>query len=71
MQFGEVQSRIVVSARPGDVEKVKEMAEGARVPVTELGVVGGERFRIGVDIDLPLNEVAETWRNGLPKAMHQ
>ena len=69
--FGEVQSRIVVSARPGDVEKVKEMAEGARVPVTELGVVEGERFRIGVDIDLPLNEVAETWRNGLPKAMHQ
>ena len=51
--FGEVQSRIVVSAMPGDVEKVKELAEEARVPVTGLGVVGGERFKVGLDIDCP------------------
>ena len=69
--FGEVQSRILVSVRPGDVEMVKEIAEAARVPVTGLGVVGGERFKVGPDIDLSLNQVAETWRNGLADAMKQ
>ncbi len=69
--FGEVQSRIVVSVRPGNVERVKELAEEARVPVTGLGVVGGERFRVGLDIDLSLNQITERWRNGLADAMKQ
>ena len=69
--FGEVQSRIVVSAMPGDVERVKELAEEARVPVTELGEVGGERFRVGPDIDMSLNQITERWRNGLADAMKQ
>ena len=69
--FGEQQSRIVVSVRPENVEKVKEVAEEARVPVTGLGVVGGERFRVGLDIDLSLNQIEERWRNGLTDAMKQ
>ena len=38
--FGEVQSRIVVSARPEDIERLREMARESGVPVTRLGVVG-------------------------------
>ena len=39
--FGEVQSRIVVSAMPGDVERVKELAEEARVSGDRAGRGGG------------------------------
>lgn len=67
--FGEVQSRIVVSVNPGEAEKVKQMARASGVAVTELGVVGGDRLVIGPGIDLPLNQVVETWRNGLINAM--
>ena len=69
--FGEVQSRIVVSARPEDVERVREMARESGVPVTRLGVVGGERLQLGSDVDLPVGKLAETWRNGLTRAMNQ
>ena len=69
--FGEVQSRIVVSASPGNVEWVKEKAEESGVTVTELGEVGGDRFRVGPAIDLPLQRVAGTWRNGLAEAIRR
>ena len=70
MLFGEVQSRIVVSVKPGAIEKVEEMAEEFGAPVTRLGVVGGERLQIGPGIDLHLKELAETWKNGLHEAMN-
>ena len=69
--FGEVQSRIVVSVSPGDMEKVREAAEESGVPVTGLGAVGGDRLHLGAHVDLPIKEVAETWRNGLAGAMNQ
>ena len=67
--LGEVQSRIVVSVKPGDVEQVKVIGKKSGVPVTGLGVVGGDRLVIRPRINLPLNQVAEAWRNGLSNAM--
>ncbi len=67
--FGEKQSRIVISAAPGNVGEVRRMAEEARVPVTGLGVVGGDRLTIGDRIDLSLEEVGRAWTNGLSEAM--
>ena len=67
--FGERQSRIVISAAPGNVSEVRRMAEVARVPVTGLGVVGGDRLTIGDRIDLSLEEVGRAWKNGLSEAM--
>ena len=67
--FGERQSRIVISAVPGNVNEVRRMAEKARVPVTGLGVVGGDRLTIGDGINLSLEEVGRAWTNGLSEAM--
>ena len=67
--FGERQSRIVVSAAPGNVYEVRRMAEDAKVPVTGLGVVGGDRLTIGDRIDLPMERVERMWKHGLSEAM--
>jgi len=44
--FGEHPSRVVVSARPGDVEEILRYAREENVPVRELGVTGGDSLSI-------------------------
>ncbi|MGH2464569.1 MAG: phosphoribosylformylglycinamidine synthase subunit PurL [Candidatus Limnocylindrales bacterium] len=44
--FGESPSRIVLTARPADVAGLLELAGLGRVPIAEIGSVGGERLLI-------------------------
>jgi len=67
--FGEVQSRIIVSVRPGKVKRLEEVAAANRVPVTRLGVVEGKRFVVGKYIDLSLEQVESVWRESLGKVL--
>jgi phosphoribosylformylglycinamidine synthase len=67
--FGESPSRIVVSVKPSDAEKLEKIARRYSVPLKTLGVVGGERFIIEGFIDLPLNQVERAWRKGLEEAL--
>jgi phosphoribosylformylglycinamidine (FGAM) synthase-like enzyme len=67
--FGEAPSRIVVScpaAARGDLEA---LAASRDVPLTCLGVVSGDRLRLGQDIDLPVSELARAYEEGLPRAL--
>ena len=62
--FGEVQSRIIVSVPPLMVDRLQELAAHTYVPLVYLGLVGGERLIIKGLIDLSLEQLEESWRNG-------
>ncbi len=65
--FGEGDGRAVVSARPADVDALHELAGG--LPLREIGTVGGDRIRLGDEIDLSLGEAAAMHDAALPAAM--
>jgi phosphoribosylformylglycinamidine synthase len=67
--FGEAQSRIVVSLKPARLGELKKLAVKHRIHLKELGSVEGKRFIIKGLIDLPLDDMAEAWRNGLERSM--
>ncbi|TAK34189.1 MAG: phosphoribosylformylglycinamidine synthase subunit PurL [Chloroflexota bacterium] len=67
--FGEAQSRIIVSLAPGMVSKMIDLARAARVPVTKLGTVGGDRLVIEGHIDLSVRELEQVWRSALESAV--
>jgi phosphoribosylformylglycinamidine synthase len=67
--FGERQSRIVVSLPPQEVPRLEALAAELGVPTLELGVTGGHRFQLGRYLDLPLDDLADAWGNGLERAL--
>ena len=66
--FGEGQSRIVVALSPERWQGLEAMAAGLGVPLLRLGTTGGDRFRWGPLLDLPLGEISEAWHHGLRDA---
>ena len=66
--FGEAQSRIVVSLHPDALPTLERLAAEERVPLTRLGVVGGERFVVAGLVDTALADAADAWNNGLERA---
>ena len=71
--FGERQSRIVVSLPQSawpDLERLAaEVQLTSGIPVRRLGTTGGDRFRLGRLLDLPLADIASAWNHGLAAAM--
>ncbi|MBE0481836.1 MAG: phosphoribosylformylglycinamidine synthase subunit PurL [Dehalococcoidia bacterium] len=67
--FGEEQSRIVVSVSPPSAKALRALAEQHRVPLKELGVTGGGRLTIKDALELDLAQMADSWKNGLQRAM--
>ena len=66
--FGERQSRIIVSAEPGNGIALQALASEMDVPIMGLGRTGGSRFRLGQYCDLPLSQTADAWNRGLEQA---
>ena len=69
--FGEAQSRIVISVSPEGAALTEQRAAATGVPVTRIGVVGGERLVIGATIDLPIAALADSWEHGLARAAQE
>jgi phosphoribosylformylglycinamidine synthase II len=70
--FSESQGRILLAVAPGNLERVVEAAERGRVPVRELGEVGGERLLIAADgagVDLEVEALRSRWATALPRAL--
>ncbi|MDE2968301.1 MAG: phosphoribosylformylglycinamidine synthase subunit PurL [Chloroflexota bacterium] len=63
--FGESGARAVVSVGPAQVMRLSEIASRCGVHATRIGVVAGDRFRVG-SIDMPLSEAAAVWNSALP-----
>jgi phosphoribosylformylglycinamidine synthase len=63
--FGESQSRIVVSVKERDLERLKEIADHEGAPIQVLGEVGGSRLVIQPMVQLPVDEIREIWSGSL------
>ncbi len=67
--FGESQSRILLSLRRRNLNRLQELADAAEVPLSVLGEVRGRRLRVGRLIDLNVTEMRRTWLESLPALM--
>jgi len=67
--FGELQSRIIVSVALTRAIELEGRAAQERVGLRKLGVVGGRRLIIEGLIDVPLEQMAMMWHNGLDWAL--
>jgi phosphoribosylformylglycinamidine synthase subunit PurL len=71
--FAENPNRFIAAVPPEHAEAVRSMAERADVPVSELGVFGGDAIvlddggRVGTSIDL--GGAARAWREAIPRRM--
>jgi phosphoribosylformylglycinamidine synthase len=75
MLFGESQSRVVVSAKPEDVDRVLGVAARWGVPAAHIGQTGGDRLSISVAgdslVDVELTAVSNAWSDGLPAQLRR
>jgi phosphoribosylformylglycinamidine synthase len=69
--FGEDASRVVVSFPPAHRDAVVSAAEEAGVPVSVVGVVGGDRLTLQGLLDVPVAELSRAWRSGIPAVVKQ
>ncbi|HEX8236490.1 MAG TPA: phosphoribosylformylglycinamidine synthase subunit PurL [Abditibacteriaceae bacterium] len=75
--FGETQSRIVLSTQPEHLPRLQELARAAGVPLSYLGLVGGERLIISDNraaslrpiVEAPLNELSDAYRGAIARLM--
>ncbi len=63
--FSESQSRIIVSLKEANLERLKEIAARHHVPVQAIGTVGGTRFTIQPLLQMAVEELKAIWSNGL------
>jgi phosphoribosylformylglycinamidine synthase len=75
--FGETQSRIAVTTQPEHLPRLQELAQAAGVPLSYLGLVGGERLRLSDNragllrsiVDAPLSELEWAYRGAIARLM--
>jgi phosphoribosylformylglycinamidine synthase len=71
--FGESASRVVVSARPEQADRLRALAASHGVPVQALGTTGGDRLTFKVDgtvvIDVATKEAETVWATAIEKMM--
>ena len=65
--FGEDASRILVSYRPGEAQRVRELCAAAGAEFVELGQVGGSSFIIEGLVDAPVASLKAPWKDALPR----
>jgi len=63
--FSESQSRIIVSVKENNLERLQELAEQHHVPLLAIGAVGGSRLAFQPLLQLPVEELRGIWSNGL------
>ena len=68
--FGETQSRVIISANPGRLDDVLDLASSRGVPATVIGSVSGSgHIKIGSEISISVRSAEETYRSAIPKAV--
>jgi phosphoribosylformylglycinamidine synthase subunit PurL len=64
--FSESAARMLVTVAPEDLDVVLARAAEAGVPVSRLGVTGGDALEIETLAPLGLSELREAWTSTLP-----
>jgi phosphoribosylformylglycinamidine synthase len=73
--FSETQSRVLVSVKPEDVDRVLETAQRWGVASARIGETGGDRLSITVEgehiVDVELDAVRSAWSGGLARQLEK
>ena len=67
--FGESQSRIILSAKQNNADKILQIAKENNVPASIIGKVEGKKVVIGDLIDISLNDASQAWSKAIEKAL--
>jgi len=67
--FAEGPSRVVVCVEAESMGVVENVCAEAGVPVSRIGVAGGDRFSVKGLVDLSLAEIVDAWTNHIPAAL--
>jgi phosphoribosylformylglycinamidine synthase subunit PurL len=67
--FSESPSRVVLCVGADQVPEVEARAANAAVPVSGLGVAGGDRLAVAGLVDVALDEAVNAWRSAIPRAL--
>ena len=67
--FGESQSRIIVSVKGKNLNRLREIAEKEGAPMQVIGEVGGARFVVQPMIRLPVEELKAIWGSALERRL--
>ena len=65
--FGESHGRAIIAFEPAKLDQVKALI--GQVPMTLLGVSGGERLSVQGILDLPISELDQAWSSTLPETL--
>ncbi|MFT5586099.1 MAG: phosphoribosylformylglycinamidine (FGAM) synthase-like enzyme, partial [Cognaticolwellia sp.] len=63
--FGESHGRAIIAFEPAKLSEVQALI--GQVPMTLLGMSGGDRVVVDGLLDLPISELDQAWRNTLPE----
>jgi phosphoribosylformylglycinamidine synthase subunit PurL len=72
--FNESQSRIIVSVAPEDAEKTISILRDRGVPIRQIGKVGGDDLRIGLNnhtFRWPIADLYDDWWNSIRRALEE
>ena len=67
--FGESQSRILVSCSPSALPAIESLAKQKKVPVYNIGHVGGDRLVVNDLLDLRIEKLSKVWRSAIPEGV--
>lgn len=67
--FGESQSRVLLTVRPEDKERILREAIQAGVPLFQIGKVAGSRLVIGERINISVKELQKVFEDAIPSEM--
>jgi phosphoribosylformylglycinamidine synthase len=67
--FAESPSRVVVCVEPDLLTTVENVCADAGVPVSRIGVAGGERISVKGLLDVPLADATAAWSDRIPAAL--
>jgi len=67
--FGESQSRIIVSLREKDLNRLREIAAKEGAPLQVLGEVGGSHLAVHPLVRVAVEELKSAWSSGLEKRL--
>ena len=65
--FSESAGRVLISVSLGHRQAFEALAADHEVPITALGVTGGDKFKVKGQFEVPLAELREAWSGTLPK----
>jgi phosphoribosylformylglycinamidine synthase len=65
--FGESQSRIIITVKEEDLDRLEEIAGEKGAPLEVIGEVGGEHLLIDDSINLGIEELNKAWLNAIDR----